>query len=188
LSLAAPVVASVGRGLGRQVRQRIRPAFQRFAHPLERGLRCLAPRHQFRQRRNGDVPPIARRARRDRFEHRLADARLHRIGSDCQGGCALGRHPEHLVRALERTEPPFDGGRYALLRHAFGLTLGDLAFQQRDRDTYLPGPIQRAIDALLRPAVLGARRRGERQRQSHCGDSDSPSHRFPRIFRPAHRA
>jgi hypothetical protein len=78
---------------------------------------------------DGHVPPIRRRAPGDRFQYRLADARLHGVGGDSKRRCRIGRTTERLIRPLERTEPSFDRRRDALLRNTLGLAFGDLALQ-----------------------------------------------------------
>ena len=71
---AAPTPS--GCSFGREVRQRVGSAAERFAYAYERRFRGVSLVHEFSQCRNGDTTAVARRILANRPQDSFVDARL----------------------------------------------------------------------------------------------------------------
>ena len=90
--------------------------------------------HEFGQGGNGDVAAVARRILGDRLQDGFADARFDGVGTHREARRRVGLAAQRLAGPFERRLPPLDGRGDAFQRNALGLALGDLAFEQRDRN------------------------------------------------------
>jgi hypothetical protein len=141
---------------------------------------------------DGDGPPLARRRVGDRLQDGRAHTRIERVGGHRQvGGLDARASGQCGLRPLEAGQPPLDGERDAVHRHALRLPLGELALEQRDGNARFARSFERDGDALSRFIALGGRGAGGNQQDGdrprcdqvlHHGSPPRACTRHPRVI------